>query len=266
MGNTSRPALSDASSSSMRMASQAQVARASCPSCGTQNEFTATVSPTPTVIRCGSCTHQFSVSLLNSSGNSVSAGSSMGRGGFGFDGTSVQLCRNCGTINSFPTPAPGQPTPDVVCGACGTLTPGLMRVRRHGTRQESRLGQNPLLDHSSIPRGVGPWVRVNVGGHRRVVPLALLLALMAEEADRSNPAQAADIAALPTRTLGIEERLGEQTKCLICLDEFGDGDDIKTLPCLHIYHQKCIERWLGTDNSCPVCKTPIDSDQRGRQA
>jgi len=107
--------------------------------------------------------------------------------------------------------------------------------------------------------GSGPMVRVNVGGQRRLVPLALLLALMAEEADKSNPAQQTDIAALPTRKLEANGNLnlGEQTKCSVCLEEFGDGDDLKTLPCLHIYHQKCIEQWLCTDNSCPICKTPI---------
>lgn len=103
----------------------------------------------------------------------------------------------------------------------------------------------------------GPMVRVNVGGQRRVVPLMLLLALMAEEGETGNPAQAADIDALPTRKLAGSDNVGEQNKCLICLEEFGDGDDVKTLPCLHFYHQKCIEQWLGTDNSCPVCKTPI---------
>merc|ERR1719436_101167 len=107
----------------------------------------------------------------------------------------------------------------------------------------------------------GPMVSINVGGQRRVVPLVPLLALMAEEADKGNPAQAADISALPTRTLENTEHLGEQTKCLICLEEFGDGDEVKTLPCLHIYHQKCVERWLGTDNSCPVCKTPIGQEE-----
>jgi hypothetical protein len=105
-------------------------------------------------------------------------------------------------------------------------------------------------------------VRINVDGQRRVVPLALLLALMAEEADKGNPAQQVDIQALPSRKLEGTEQLGEQTKCLICLEQFGDGDDVKTLPCLHIYHQQCVERWLSTDNSCPVCKTPIGEHPR----
>lgn len=110
-----------------------------------------------------------------------------------------------------------------------------------------------LANHAQM--APGPLVRITVGGQRRYVPLALLLALMNEQ--RDNSANDADIAALPTRKLEGTQGLGEQTKCLICLEEFGNGDDIKTLPCLHIYHQRCVERWLHTDNSCPVCKTPI---------
>jgi len=45
--------------------------------------------------------------------------------------------------------------------------------------------------------------------------------------------------------------------CTICLDDFGEGDAIRTLPCFHTYHQPCIDRWLLSNNSCPVCKTPI---------
>merc|ERR1719210_94571 len=100
-------------------------------------------------------------------------------------------------------------------------------------------------------------IEITVGGRRRAIPQERLLALVAQERIQGNHAQASDIAALPTRKLAAAENLGEQTKCLICLDEFNDGDDVKTLPCLHIYHQKCIERWLNTDNSCPVCKTVI---------
>lgn len=35
---------------------------------------------------------------------------------------------------------------------------------------------------------------------------------------------------------------------------------MKTMPCMHMYHSKCIDRWLATSNSCPVCKTPIGQD------
>jgi len=242
--------------------SEAPSARASCPFCGMQNEFMVSSESGPVAIRCGSCASQFQVDLSQmplphggAPGDIGSLGGSRSGAGRGGGHNSMQMCRQCGTWNQFPTPDPGQPTPNVLCGFCGAFTPVSQRSARWHRSLERTMNAQGLLDsRAALARhGGGPMVRVNVGGQRR----ALLLTLMAQEGEQGNPAHAADIAALPTRKLGESENLGEQNKCLICLDEFNDGDDVKTLPCLHIYHQKCVERWLGTDNSCPVCKTPI---------
>ncbi|TXG49762.1 hypothetical protein EZV62_025637 [Acer yangbiense] len=50
--------------------------------------------------------------------------------------------------------------------------------------------------------------------------------------------------------------------CSICLREFEDGDDIRVLPgCKHEYHVHCIDEWLCSHSSCPICRanTPIDN-------
>lgn len=46
-------------------------------------------------------------------------------------------------------------------------------------------------------------------------------------------------------------------QCQVCLEEFKSGDDIRTLPCLHIYHKKCIDQWLVRNRTCPICKEAI---------
>ena len=35
-----------------------------------------------------------------------------------------------------------------------------------------------------------------------------------------------------------------ETQCKICLEDFDDGDDLRTLPCCHRYHKLCIDNWL----------------------
>lgn len=43
--------------------------------------------------------------------------------------------------------------------------------------------------------------------------------------------------------------------CAICLDEFAEGDVLKTLPCGHAYHDVCISPWLeGKSGLCPNCR------------
>lgn len=46
-------------------------------------------------------------------------------------------------------------------------------------------------------------------------------------------------------------------KCVICLSEFQVGEKESTLPCLHIFHSECIEKWISEEKWCPVCKFDI---------
>ena len=49
----------------------------------------------------------------------------------------------------------------------------------------------------------------------------------------------------------------DKKKCLICLDEFKNGQKSIALPCIHIFHSECIKKWMKTENFCPLCKSQI---------
>ena len=52
----------------------------------------------------------------------------------------------------------------------------------------------------------------------------------------------------------IEEDISEFPKCTICLMELSEGTDVILLPCEHIFHEKCITKWLKVHNTCPLCR------------
>jgi len=53
----------------------------------------------------------------------------------------------------------------------------------------------------------------------------------------------------------------EEQECPICLDPFVEGDDIRLLPCGHIFHQKCVDVWLLEQaHTCPLCKADMRCD------
>ncbi|KAK5808715.1 hypothetical protein F5H01DRAFT_350312 [Linnemannia elongata] len=50
--------------------------------------------------------------------------------------------------------------------------------------------------------------------------------------------------------------LGDGSKCLVCMSEYEEGEDMRALKCNHGFHQECIDKWLTTGaNKCPVCRT-----------
>jgi len=67
------------------------------------------------------------------------------------------------------------------------------------------------------------------------------------------------ISQLPSKTITcVEKELPPAVReCSICLDAFVVGCSRKTLPCLHGFHEECIDRWLRTNGSCPICKHTV---------
>jgi hypothetical protein len=57
--------------------------------------------------------------------------------------------------------------------------------------------------------------------------------------------------------VGDNKEEEDKCSCSVCMEDFNNGDEISTLPCLHRYHSDCINRWLRQSNSCPICKTPV---------
>ena len=50
-------------------------------------------------------------------------------------------------------------------------------------------------------------------------------------------------------------------KCVICMEKYEINDEVKTLPCFHIFHKECIDQWLKSGKStCPICKTKVNSN------
>ena len=57
----------------------------------------------------------------------------------------------------------------------------------------------------------------------------------------------------------------EKKNCVICLEDFKTGDKAVILPCIHMFHTKCIKNWLKTQNSCPICKFKLTAQNMNSQ-
>lgn len=45
-------------------------------------------------------------------------------------------------------------------------------------------------------------------------------------------------------------------ECSICLDDIKKNQESKTV-CNHKFHKECLNTWLKTHNTCPLCRTSI---------
>jgi len=83
-----------------------------------------------------------------------------------------------------------------------------------------RLAQmNPVFEEEDIPRGVP----------QRVI--------------NSFPVQQFKQGCMPA----------ENALCSICLNDYEEGDELRRLPCTHLFHSPCIDRWLSNHLTCPLC-------------
>ncbi|XP_033102834.1 RING finger protein 44-like isoform X1 [Anneissia japonica] len=46
----------------------------------------------------------------------------------------------------------------------------------------------------------------------------------------------------------------DQTCCVVCMSEFETRQLLRVLPCSHEFHAKCVDKWLKTNRTCPICR------------
>ncbi|KAM0899307.1 hypothetical protein ACQ4PT_021393 [Festuca glaucescens] len=55
---------------------------------------------------------------------------------------------------------------------------------------------------------------------------------------------------------GGEEEQAVEAECSICISALVAGDKVKALPpCGHRFHPDCVDDWLRSHPSCPLCRT-----------
>ncbi|CAK9194386.1 unnamed protein product, partial [Sphagnum troendelagicum] len=63
---------------------------------------------------------------------------------------------------------------------------------------------------------------------------------------------------LPVFLYGTIRGLKDGADCAVCLSEFGEEDRLRLLPkCKHCFHLDCIDTWLLSNSTCPLCRQSL---------
>ncbi|KAL8241000.1 hypothetical protein R6Q59_014355 [Mikania micrantha] len=67
-----------------------------------------------------------------------------------------------------------------------------------------------------------------------------------------------DQSAIDSLPITLHQPATGESECCICLGVFEDGEKVKVLPnCFHAYHCECVDKWLTTHSTCPICRDTI---------
>ncbi|KAG9452481.1 hypothetical protein H6P81_005385 [Aristolochia fimbriata] len=78
---------------------------------------------------------------------------------------------------------------------------------------------------------------------------------------RVSPEQQSFIDSLPAFPFNSVAASGDAHKdCAVCLAHFEPHDRLRLLPaCCHAFHADCIDTWLASNRTCPLCRSTIDA-------
>ena len=127
------------------------------------------------------------------------------------------------------------------------------------TRDEEHHARMVDIRHS------GPFLVADADLFRRAGILGSREAIRLQSMSRNAAARASDSAPLTPAGKNFMEQLPvadendfpDETSCGICMDSYGSTDEPESrarLPCGHLMGRRCIERWLETCNTCPLCR------------
>ena len=59
---------------------------------------------------------------------------------------------------------------------------------------------------------------------------------------------------------GVKSANEENNSCICCMEEYNKGDQLRRLTCFHTFHKDCIDQWLESSHTCPICKLDLNEN------
>lgn len=177
--------------------------------------------------------------------------------------SSFVTCTRCGDVLRYDSATRASA---VLCPCGMLLQPIHLRGQPFPPRSVTDLPIEPGVAVAGEERSrtrTGPFITVTgPGGEPMRMPLHEVLQMVRQhERGQAHGAEDQTIEALPTRTFdasSVTEGAGKEgNNCQICMEDFKEGDELRTLPCFHLFHSECVGQWLKVNSVCPTCRHKV---------
>ncbi|XP_041702218.1 RING finger protein 44 isoform X2 [Coregonus clupeaformis] len=114
------------------------------------------------------------------------------------------------------------------------------------------------------PTAVGPAISLDLDVDDVEMENYEALVNLAERLGEAKPRgiTKADIEQLPSYRFNLDNHQSEQTLCVVCFSDFECRQLLRVLPCNHEFHAKCVDKWLKTNRTCPICRADASEVHR----
>lgn len=127
---------------------------------------------------------------------------------------------------------------------------------------------------STLGRGISGWVLGSGTNNSEVLTLELKIQASVVEhyhddqilmrralAESASEFESRNYGMVPAKNSLVNEMLKrvkvedeDMKDCMVCLEQLKVGAGASRMPCSHIFHGDCIEKWLKQSHYCPICR------------
>ncbi|CAO1405442.1 unnamed protein product, partial [Diamesa tonsa] len=135
-------------------------------------------------------------------------------------------------------------------------------IHHHMYYHVPQVGVAPLPPHVHLSIGVRQPDRPHNHPLNLLTRLNRFVRVIEERGNRGATQETIEINTLPHKYKKLRrasETDEDSEKCTICLSQFELDNDVRRLPCMHLFHRDCVDQWLVTSKHCPICRVDIET-------
>lgn len=119
---------------------------------------------------------------------------------------------------------------------------GDVKTERWRTRSKQIIDSLPVLCYKNLQSGAADAFKADQQQTKRT------------RVEEGSPSPAV-VCVLPS--MSSTKSLYQDFRCVVCMEDFEQTDEVRLLPCTHYFHLTCAAGWLQDHNSCPTCKKKV---------